>query len=63
MGKEKSKTTVMLYKYPGKINMYDGKSYDYIIVNDDEVGEYTKQGWAKTPELAVKKAEKPVKKD
>lgn len=57
MAKGKVKETVMLYKYPGKTKMYDRKSYDYLIVEKDEVEEATKDGWSRTPEAAVKKAE------
>ena len=43
----------MLYKHPGQHEIH-GDSFDYIVVEDDDVKEALKRGWAKTTDEAKK---------
>lgn len=49
-------STTMLYK-PGSMITCGNLSLDYLIVSDNEISQNLKQGWFKTPQEAVVKAE------
>ncbi len=52
--------TVMLYSHPGPHKIH-GDNFDYIVVDEEQVAEALKKGWAKTTPEALKKAAKAKK--
>lgn len=47
----------MLYKYPGSHQIH-GNSFDFIIVDEDDVAKEKKEGWSLTTDEAKNKASK-----